>query len=80
LSRKSPLKTTLEEMSGEFNMPYTFSPRIVKEQLDNLTKSYAKKTGSCYSIIHDKLFDILVLVFGEHMLDLLIIAFACSNI
>jgi hypothetical protein len=33
LSRKSPLKTTLEEMSGEFNMPYTFSPRIVKEQL-----------------------------------------------
>ena len=72
LSRKSPLKTTLEEMSGEFNMPYTFSPRIVKEQLDNLTKSYAKKTGSCYSIIHDILFDILVLFFGEHMFDLLI--------
>ena len=72
LSRTSPLKTTLEEMSGEFNMPYTFSPRIVKEQLDNLTKSYAKKTGSCYSIIHDKLFDILVGFFGEHMYDLLI--------
>jgi hypothetical protein len=35
LSRTSPLKTTLEEMSGEFNMPYTFSPRIVKEQLEN---------------------------------------------
>jgi hypothetical protein len=34
---------------------YTFSPSKAKEQLDNLTKSYAKKTGSCYSIIHDKL-------------------------
>jgi ankyrin repeat protein len=72
LSTKSPLKTTLDEMSGEFRMPYTFSPKRVKEQLDNLTKSYAKKTGSCYSIIHDKLFDILVSFVGEHMFDLLI--------
>jgi hypothetical protein len=72
LSRKSPLKTTLEEMSGEFKMPHTFSPRIIKEQLDNLTNSYAKKTGSCYSIIHDKLFDILVSLFGEYMFDVLI--------
>jgi hypothetical protein len=53
-------------------MPYPFSLKRAKEQLDNLTKSYAKKTGSCYSIIHDKLFDILVLFFGEHMFDLLI--------
>jgi ankyrin repeat protein/energy-coupling factor transporter ATP-binding protein EcfA2 len=72
LSRKSPLKTTLDEMSGELKMPYIFSPKIVKEQLDSLTKSYAKKTGSCYSIIHDKYFDILVSFFGEHMFDLLI--------
>jgi hypothetical protein len=48
LSTKSSLKTTLEVMSEEFRMPYTFSPKIVKEQLDNLTNSYAKKTGSCY--------------------------------
>jgi ankyrin repeat protein len=72
LSRKSSLQITLEEMSREFRMPYTFSPKIVKEQLNNLTKSYAKKTGSCYSIINDKLFDILVSFFGEHMLELLI--------
>jgi hypothetical protein len=67
LSRKSPLKNTLEEMSGKFRMPYAFSPKIEKEQLDNLTKSYAKKTGSCYSIMHDTFFDILVSFFGEHM-------------
>ena len=72
LSRKSSIQITLDELSRKFRIPYTFSPSKAKEQLDNLTKSYAKKIGSCYSIIHDKFFDIVASFFGEHMFDLLI--------
>ncbi|CAC5367190.1 unnamed protein product [Mytilus coruscus] len=38
-----------------------------------LTDSYVEKSNDTYKIIHDKIFDILVSFYGEHMFDLVLL-------
>ncbi|CAC5386580.1 unnamed protein product [Mytilus coruscus] len=80
LSKTPSIKHVLECISNHFYLQQYFSIQCVKSELDNLNRSYVKKIGnSFYRIIHDKLFEILVLFLGEHKFDLLL-DIAHSNI
>ncbi|CAG2252215.1 unnamed protein product [Mytilus edulis] len=70
LCSSSSIKSILEELADSCTLRHVFSLQVVKSQLDMLTDSYVEKSNDTYKIIHDKIFDILVSFYGEHMFDL----------
>ncbi|XP_063397242.1 ankyrin-1-like [Mytilus trossulus] len=73
LSSSSIIKQILEELADRCTLRHVFSLQVVKSQLDMLTDSYVEKSNDTYKIIHDKICDILVSFFGEHMFDLVLL-------
>lgn len=73
LSRTSSLNQVLETISDNFHLQQNFSIHCVKSELNDLNRCYVKKIGcSNFKIIHDKIYEILVLVLGEHKFDVLL--------
>lgn len=72
LNKTSGIKSILEEISDGLHLKSVFTIKAVMSELANLQNSYVKKHEKGYSIIHDKIFDILVCFFGEHDFELTI--------
>ncbi|XP_063426878.1 uncharacterized protein LOC134710450 [Mytilus trossulus] len=72
LNKTSGIKSILEEISDGLHLKSVFSIKAVMSELANLQNSYVKKHANGYSIIHDKIFDILVCFHGEHDFELTI--------
>ncbi|CAC5384269.1 unnamed protein product [Mytilus coruscus] len=78
LMQTSSLEPILKIISNFFHLQTNFSVHVVRSELDNLTQSYVKRVGNSYCIIQDKIFDNLILFFGEYKLDLVLsIAHTC---
>ncbi|XP_063398897.1 uncharacterized protein LOC134683518 [Mytilus trossulus] len=72
LSPTSSIKTILSDIAEECEMATQLNIKVVRKHLDIFLHSYGKKNGSSYMIMHDKLFDIFVSFYGEHLLDIIL--------
>ncbi|XP_076116412.1 uncharacterized protein LOC143083902 [Mytilus galloprovincialis] len=72
LSATSGIKTILSDIAEECVMSTQLNIKVVRTHLDIFLHSYVKKIGSSYMIMHDKLFDIFVSFYGEHLLDIIL--------
>ncbi|XP_052077694.1 uncharacterized protein LOC127715630 [Mytilus californianus] len=72
LSRNEKFRQDLQEISQQCIMQSNFSEKVVESQLNSLISSYVKKVGCQYSIIHDKIFDIIVSFYGHNMFDVVL--------
>ncbi|CAC5371913.1 unnamed protein product [Mytilus coruscus] len=72
LSPTSDIKTVLSDIAEECEMLTQLNIKVVRKHLDIFLHSYVKKSGSSYMIMHDKLFDIFVSFYGEHLLDIIL--------
>ncbi|XP_071123576.1 uncharacterized protein [Mytilus edulis] len=72
LSPTSGIKTVLCDIAEECEMSTILNIKVVRKHLDIFLHSYVKKIGSSYMIMHDKLFDIFVSFYGEHLLDIIL--------
>lgn len=72
LSKKSGIKEVLEDISDYFHMKNHLSIEVVKSELDKLMLSYVKNTEKTFRIMHDKIYDIFVLLCWEHFVDLVL--------
>ncbi|XP_063396410.1 uncharacterized protein LOC134681002 [Mytilus trossulus] len=79
LCRKSEIRNVLQDLSKEFKIPYVFSFKIVKQQLEFLMQSYVIETEKKYKVVHDKIFDIMISFFGQYMFDL-VLEYAHSDV
>ena len=70
-SLTSGIVSVLEDISQFCQIQSKLSIEVVRCKFENLTKSYLKKSTS-FSIMHDKIFDIMVSFYGEHMFDLVL--------
>ncbi|CAC5381977.1 ANK [Mytilus coruscus] len=77
--RKSEIRNVLQDLSEEFKIPYVFSIKIVKKQLEFLKQSYVIETEKKYKVIHDKIFDIMISFFGQYLFDL-VLQYAHSDV
>ncbi|CAG2221509.1 unnamed protein product [Mytilus edulis] len=69
-NQKVKIRNTLLDLSDHFEISSVLSITVVKLQLKKLINSFVKKCENSYSIIHDKIFDILVLFCGNKYFDL----------
>ncbi|CAC5416513.1 ANK [Mytilus coruscus] len=69
LSRNSDIKSILDGIVDVCELQFNLSKQIIKSHLDNLEGSYIKKTGNAYHVLSDKIFDIVVAFYGNHMFD-----------
>ncbi|XP_071145820.1 ankyrin-1-like isoform X1 [Mytilus edulis] len=69
-TRRVVVRNILPDLSDHFEFSSRWSTHVVKLQLNKLTNSLVKKCDNSYSIVHDKIFDILVLFFGNKYFDL----------
>ncbi|XP_071145817.1 uncharacterized protein [Mytilus edulis] len=69
-NRRAEIRKILQNLSDHFEISSVLSIKVVQLQLEKLINSYVKKCENCYSILHDKIFDILVLFCGENYFDL----------
>ncbi|VDI29237.1 Hypothetical predicted protein [Mytilus galloprovincialis] len=72
LSPTSGIKTILSDIAEECVLSSVLNIKVVRIQLECFLHSYVKKIGSSYMIMHDKLFDIFVSFYGEHILDIIL--------
>ncbi|XP_063417138.1 uncharacterized protein LOC134699477 [Mytilus trossulus] len=72
LSPTSGIKTILSDIAEECEMATQLNIKVVRKHLDIFLHLYGKKNGSSYMIMHDKLFDIFVSFYGEHLLDIIL--------
>ncbi|VDI49212.1 Hypothetical predicted protein [Mytilus galloprovincialis] len=72
LSPTSGIKTVLSDLAEECEMSTQLNIKVVRKHLDIFLHSYVKKIGSGYMIMHDKLFDIFVSFYGEHLPDIIL--------
>ncbi|VDH90318.1 Hypothetical predicted protein [Mytilus galloprovincialis] len=72
LTEVTKIKPLLKVISVNFELKSHLSTHVVKNEIEKLKNSYIEKRNTEYTIIHNKIFDIFVLFFGEHMFDLLI--------
>lgn len=66
------LREVLREVGEDFVTTSVFSTAALTSHLDCLNDTFVKKSGSYYSTVHDKIYDILVKFFGNEYLYLLI--------
>ncbi|VDI84284.1 Hypothetical predicted protein [Mytilus galloprovincialis] len=71
LSPTSGIETTLSDIAGECELPTLLNIKVVRKQIERFLNSYVKKIGSVYMIMYDKLFDIFVSFYGEHLFDII---------
>ncbi|XP_052083039.1 ankyrin-1-like [Mytilus californianus] len=69
-SRKVEIRNILLDLSDHFEISSVLSINVVKLQLNKLIDSFVKKFENSYCILHDKIFDILVLFCGNKHFDL----------
>ncbi|XP_071145672.1 uncharacterized protein [Mytilus edulis] len=69
-NQKVKIRNTLLDLSDHFEISSVLSITVVKLQLKKLINSFVKKCENSYSIIHDKIFDILVLFCGNKYFEL----------
>ncbi|XP_071145077.1 uncharacterized protein [Mytilus edulis] len=69
-NRRAEIRNILLNLSDHFEISSVLSINVVKLQLNKLINSFIKKGKNSYSIIHDKIFDILVLFCGNRYVDL----------
>ncbi|CAC5389374.1 unnamed protein product [Mytilus coruscus] len=71
-TEKLKLKAILEDISDNFELKSMFSIQAVKDEMERLCNSYLRRRNTVYTIIHDKIFDILVYFCSQHKFDLLL--------
>ncbi|CAC5389373.1 ANK [Mytilus coruscus] len=71
-SDKLKIKPILEDISDNFCIQSKFSIQVVKDEMEKLRNSYIKKKNSAYTMIHDKIFDILVYFCGKSKIDFML--------
>ncbi|CAC5371907.1 ABC.CD.A [Mytilus coruscus] len=72
LSSTSGIKTILSNIAEECELSTILNIKVVRKNLERFLHSYVKKIGSSYMIMHDKLFDIFVSFYGEHLPDIIL--------
>ncbi|XP_071123582.1 uncharacterized protein [Mytilus edulis] len=72
MSPTSGIKTILSDIAEECELSTLLNIKVVRKHLKMFLHSYVKKIGSSYMIMHDKLFDIFVSFYGEHLLDIVL--------
>ncbi|XP_052075358.1 uncharacterized protein LOC127712782 [Mytilus californianus] len=70
LNSKLEMRQVLDNIAPYFQTAYPLNPVLVKQVLQNQISSFTKTSNDIFTIIHDKIFDILVLYFGKHYLKL----------
>lgn len=69
---QNEFKELLSDIVEYFEIHHPLTRQLLATQLDRLTNTYVTMSNSVYSIIHEKIFDILVYFYGKHKLNLLI--------
>ncbi|VDI69387.1 Hypothetical predicted protein [Mytilus galloprovincialis] len=69
-NRRTKIRNILLNLSDHFEISSVLSTHVVKLQLNKLINSFVKRCENSYSIILDKMFDILVLFCGNKYFDL----------
>ncbi|VDI79532.1 Hypothetical predicted protein [Mytilus galloprovincialis] len=70
LNSQSDLKQILETIVLYFDYASSLNFTVVKQKLQHQISCFTKISDDIYSIIHDKIFDILVLFFGQNYFKL----------
>ncbi|CAG2226977.1 unnamed protein product [Mytilus edulis] len=69
-NRSAEIRNILLNLSDHFEISSVLSTHVVKLELNKLINSFVKKCENSYSLVHDKIFDILVLFCGNKYFDL----------
>lgn len=69
---QNEFKVLLNVLVDNFDIHHPLTRQRIISHLDRMTSTFVKKSHSMYSMVHEKLFDILVYFYGKYKLDLLI--------
>ncbi|CAC5394570.1 ANKRD50 [Mytilus coruscus] len=70
--QKKKLKHIIAEISENCDPKPNISIRALKTQIQSFSSSYVEQVGDVFSIMHDKIFDILASFYGNLMFDLIL--------
>lgn len=72
LSLDSDMKKTLDYICEQCHFKERVSIAAMSEEIERLGSTYIKEQPTCYTTVHDRIFDIVVAVYARHMLDLVL--------
>lgn len=67
--KNQELRDLLQQLSQILTTRHNLSVQIVKDHLYSLTNTYVAKTCNKFTLLHNKLFDIIASFFGERMVE-----------
>ncbi|XP_052106519.1 uncharacterized protein LOC127739007 [Mytilus californianus] len=62
-------ESTLQSICGEFGIDFRIKRKNLQQQLDRLENTYIKKVNRNYYIVHDKVYDVAVVICGQDLIE-----------